>query len=147
MYHKVIIVGYLGRDPEMRYTADGVPVDRSVAPSEHGQSFLLDDAIQYSLALEPRLGLDGEEHHAYAVGTLIGKHKAQFFALTDKERVRDLDGHPGPITRLRIASAGAAMGKVHEDFNTLSDDLMGFLSVQVHHEADPACIMFGPRII
>ncbi len=26
MYHKVIIAGYLGRDPEMRYTQDGTPV-------------------------------------------------------------------------------------------------------------------------
>lgn len=26
MYHKVIIVGNLGRDPEMRYTPDGQPV-------------------------------------------------------------------------------------------------------------------------
>jgi len=26
MYHKVIIVGNLGQDPEMRYTADGTPV-------------------------------------------------------------------------------------------------------------------------
>jgi single-strand DNA-binding protein len=34
MYHKVIIIGYLGRDPEMRYTPSGVPVvDFSVATS------------------------------------------------------------------------------------------------------------------
>jgi single-strand DNA-binding protein len=26
MYHKIIIVGNLGRDPEMRYTGDGTPV-------------------------------------------------------------------------------------------------------------------------
>jgi single-strand DNA-binding protein len=26
MYHKIIIVGNLGRDPEMRYTPDGTPV-------------------------------------------------------------------------------------------------------------------------
>ncbi len=26
MYHKIIFVGRLGRDPEMRYTADGTPV-------------------------------------------------------------------------------------------------------------------------
>ena len=26
MYHKIIIAGYLGRDPEMRYTQDGTPV-------------------------------------------------------------------------------------------------------------------------
>ena len=26
MYHKIIIVGHLGRDPEMRYTPDGTPV-------------------------------------------------------------------------------------------------------------------------
>lgn len=26
MYHKIIIVGYLGRDPEMRFTAGGTPV-------------------------------------------------------------------------------------------------------------------------
>ena len=26
MYQKIIIVGHLGRDPEMRYTQDGTPV-------------------------------------------------------------------------------------------------------------------------
>lgn len=26
MFHKVTIIGYLGRDPEMRYTPDGTPV-------------------------------------------------------------------------------------------------------------------------
>jgi single-strand DNA-binding protein len=26
MYHKIIVVGNLGRDPEMRYTPDGTPV-------------------------------------------------------------------------------------------------------------------------
>jgi len=32
MYHKIIIAGNLGRDPEMRYTPDGTPVtDFSVA--------------------------------------------------------------------------------------------------------------------
>jgi len=34
MYHKVTVVGYLGKDPEMRYTPDGVPVTTfSVATS------------------------------------------------------------------------------------------------------------------
>ena len=34
MYHKIIIVGNLGRDPEMRYTPDGTPVTNfSVATS------------------------------------------------------------------------------------------------------------------
>jgi single-strand DNA-binding protein len=34
MYHKIIVVGYLGRDPEMRYTASGQPVTNfSVATS------------------------------------------------------------------------------------------------------------------
>jgi single-strand DNA-binding protein len=34
MYHKVTIVGYLGQDPEMRYTASGQPVTHfSVATS------------------------------------------------------------------------------------------------------------------
>ena len=34
MYQKIIIVGYLGRDPEMRYTQDGTPVTNfSVATS------------------------------------------------------------------------------------------------------------------
>jgi single-strand DNA-binding protein len=35
MYHKIILVGNLGRDPEMRYTSDGTPVTNfSVATSE-----------------------------------------------------------------------------------------------------------------
>ena len=29
MYQKLVIVGYLGRDPEMRYTPNGVPVTNS----------------------------------------------------------------------------------------------------------------------
>jgi len=34
VYHKIVIVGYLGRDPEMRYTPDGTPVTNfSVATS------------------------------------------------------------------------------------------------------------------
>lgn len=34
MYQKIIIAGYLGRDPEMRYTPDGTPVTNfSVATS------------------------------------------------------------------------------------------------------------------
>ena len=35
MYQKVILAGYLGRDPEMRYTPDGTPVTNfSIATSE-----------------------------------------------------------------------------------------------------------------
>jgi single-strand DNA-binding protein len=35
MYHKVILTGYLGGDPEMRYTQDGTPVTNfSLATSE-----------------------------------------------------------------------------------------------------------------
>lgn len=35
MYHKVVLVGNLGRDPEMRYTADGTPVTSfSIATNE-----------------------------------------------------------------------------------------------------------------
>lgn len=34
MYHRIIIAGYLGKDPEMRYTQDGTPVTNfSVAAS------------------------------------------------------------------------------------------------------------------
>ncbi|MCP4539454.1 MAG: single-stranded DNA-binding protein [Chloroflexi bacterium] len=34
MYHKIIIAGFLGKDPEMRYTQDGTPVTTfSVATS------------------------------------------------------------------------------------------------------------------
>jgi single-strand DNA-binding protein len=34
MYHKIVIAGYLGRDPEMRYTPQGTPVTNfSVAAS------------------------------------------------------------------------------------------------------------------
>ncbi len=35
MYHKVVLVGNLGRDPEMRYTGDGTPVTSfSIATNE-----------------------------------------------------------------------------------------------------------------
>lgn len=35
MYHKVVLIGHLGRDPEMRYTQDGTPVTNfSMATTE-----------------------------------------------------------------------------------------------------------------
>ena len=35
MYHRIIIAGYFGRDPEMRYTPNGTPVTTFTMASNH----------------------------------------------------------------------------------------------------------------
>ena len=37
MYHKLIIAGYLGRDPEMRYLPDGTPVTNMSVAVNYGK--------------------------------------------------------------------------------------------------------------
>ncbi|KPL83432.1 hypothetical protein SE15_07090 [Thermanaerothrix daxensis] len=53
MYHKIIIVGYLGRDPEMRYAPNGQPVTSfSVASSRRytaGDGQVVDETIWFRI--------------------------------------------------------------------------------------------------
>ncbi len=59
-----------------RFSPDGVAVQRRVAPAEHGQALFAGDFLHHSLADQPLLALDRQEHHADAVRARLWQGKA-----------------------------------------------------------------------
>jgi hypothetical protein len=61
--------------------------------------------------------------------------------------VGNLNGHPGAVACIRIATACTAVRKIDKDFDSLCDDLVRLLSVHVHDEANSAGIVLRSWII
>jgi hypothetical protein len=93
------------------------------------------------------VALDREEDHAHPVLARGRKSEAEPGAFPREKPVRDLDENSGPIARFRIAAASSAVRKVHEDFNALIDDVVGFSTLDVGYEADTACIVLIAGVI
>ena len=59
----------------------------------------------------------------------------------------DLDQHAGSIARLGVASAGATMGEVDQDFDALHDDVVRFFAGDVGYKANATGIVFVTGIV
>lgn len=92
MYHKVIIAGYLGRDPEMRYTQDGTPVTNfSVATSRkwtRPDGTQMDETIWFRVSAWRRLAETCNEY--------LQKGRA---VLVEGRLQADENGNPRTFTR------------------------------------------------
>ena len=100
MYHKIIIAGYLGKDPEMRYTQDGTPVTNfSVATSRkwtRPDGTKMDETIWFRVSAWRQLGELCNEYLQKGRPVLI------------EGRLRpDENGNPRTFTR-NDGSAGAS---------------------------------------
>ena len=129
------------------FAADGVAVDRRVAPAEHGAALFLGDALEDALALQAAVLFDGQKAHGHAVGAGLGQLDAQLAALADKEDVRNLDEDAGAVAGLRVAAGGAAMGEVDEHLKALADDLVAFFAADVRDQSHAAGIVLIARMI
>ena len=76
-----------------------------------------------------------------------GRVKPSVAAFAREEFVRNLDQEAGAVAGFRIAAAGAAMRQVDEDLNALFDDVVGFLALDVGHEADSAGIVLMAGVV
>ena len=132
---------------DARDAADGIHVDWRIAPAEHAQSLLADDALDDPFAGQALVALHGEKHHAHAILARVGKGDADAGALAGEELVRDLDEQAGAIARFRIAAAGATVQQVQQDLNALEDDVVGLLALDVDHKPDPAGVALERRIV
>jgi hypothetical protein len=55
--------------------------------------------------------------------------------------MRDLQEDSGAVSHIRVRADGPPVGEVHQDFQSLADDLVGFLATDIYDEADSAGIM------
>ena len=76
-----------------------------------------------------------------------GKRETQLGAFAREELVRDLNQDSGAVARFRIAAAGAAMRQVDEDLQSLDDDVVRLLALDVDHETDATSIVFVSRVV
>ena len=61
--------------------------------------------------------------------------------------MRDLHENPGSVSRVGLATTGAAMVEVNEHAQTLLDDFVGLASLDINHETDATGVMLEPRIV
>ena len=130
-----------------RFAADGGAVDGRVAPAEHGETFLGDDALEYPFALQPVMAFHRKERHAHSVFPRRREREAELRALAREELVRDLNQHAGAVAGFRIAATSAAVGQVDQNLNALDDDVVRFLAFDIGYEADTAGVAFLGRVI
>lgn len=91
--------------------------------------------------------LHRQERHADGIFANLREAKPERRALADKEFMGDLDEDAGAITGFRIASAGAAVGKVDQYLNALEDDVMALLTANAGDKANPTSIMLVSRVV
>ena len=91
--------------------------------------------------------LHGQEHHAHAIFARGWQRESQFGAFPRKEFVRDLNQNSSAIARFRIASTGAAMSQVDEDLQSLFDDVMRLLALNIDHKPDATGIVLVSRVV
>ena len=120
---------------------------RRVAPAENREPLFARDPFQDSLGQQAVRRLHRQKHHAHAVFARRRQREAQLGALARKELVRNLNQDSGAVARFRIASARAAMSQVDEDLQSLDDDVMRLLALNIDHEADATGIVLVSWIV
>ena len=75
------------------------------------------------------------------------QRKAQRRAFAREKLVRNLNQDAGAVAGFRIAAAGAAMRQVDEDLQSLGDDVVRLLALDVDDEADTAGVVLVLRIV
>jgi len=58
-----------------------------------------------------------------------------------------LQQNAGTVTGTGIATLGTSMGKILEDLESLTDNVVGFLALDVDDEPDPARVFFLLRVV
>jgi hypothetical protein len=64
-----------------------------------------------------------------------------------EEFVRNLHQHSGTVTGFEIAADGSPMLQIAQNFDTLFNDVMGFLTVDSDNESDAAGVVFKSGIV
>jgi hypothetical protein len=93
------------------------------------------------------LGLDRKEHHADAVGARLRQGKTQIRRFARKKIMWDLDQNTGAVAGSGVAAARSAVRQVDQDLNSLRDDLVRFLAVEIHDETHAAGIVLVAGVV
>ena len=118
-----------------------------VAPAEHHLAFLFDHAFELLLAGLAGGGLPRQKDHANAI--VAGRRefdseRCHFFTI---KRIRNLNQNARTVTAQGIGTDGAAMIKIVKDEQSIFNDLVRYMSLDIGHKADTAGVVLGIRTI
>ncbi len=122
-------------------------IDRHVAPAQHRLALGLDDALDHGLAgVAGGLAL-GQEHHADAVVAGLRQLDAELARHRTEEAVRDLDQDTGTVAGERVRPDRAAVVEIHQDLETLADQVVALVTLDVRDEADAARVVLVRGVV
>ncbi len=127
--------------------ADGVAVDRRIAPADDGRALFVGDALEDALALQSVMLFHRQKAHGHAVGSRLGQLQAKLAAFAREKRVRNLNQNAGAVAGLRVASGSAAMRQIDQNLKTLANDLMTLFAANMGDESHAASIVFVAGMI
>ncbi len=124
--------------------ADAGAINGHVPPAQHTLPLGYRITLQHVLAEHANVGILRQEDVQDTVVTDLRQ-----FEVTDitKERVRNLDQDTRTVAFQRVGANGTPMGQVHEDLQTLGDDVVRFSTLDVDNKSDTARIMFVAWIV
>ena len=127
---------------------DGRVVDGDLAPGDHADALLGGDPLHHPGGVHgqhPRLG-----EKTKAGGICTGLREFHTLFLTHhlaEEPVRYLDQQPRAVAGVDLGPHGTAVLEVDQGGDRLIDDPPGPTAVHVHHERDPAGVVFVFRAV
>ena len=122
-------------------------VARHVAPAEQDLALVLDRALDFVFARQPRSRFLRQEHHADAVLSNGRQFDALLGHFLAEKRVGNLHQDACAVTSKRVGAHRAAVGKVLQDLQPLLDDGVAFLGLDVRNKTDATGIVFVGGVV
>ena len=118
-----------------------------VAPAEHHLAFLFDHAFELLLAGLAGGGLPRQKDHADAIVAGRREFDTERCHFLTIKRIRNLNQNARTVTAQGIGTDGAAMIKIVKDEQSIFNDLVRYMSLDIGHKADTAGVVLGIRTI
>jgi hypothetical protein len=93
------------------------------------------------------MSFNREENHSHTVLQRGREVEPEASALALEEKMGNLNRDACSIARLRIAAAGTPVREIHEDLDTLADDVMRRAALDTCDESNTTRVVFMLRVV
>jgi len=124
-----------------------VAIDWYIAPTQDDLSFGLDRALDFLDAGMAGSGFLRQENHADAVLAARRQFDALLGHFFTIELIRDLDQETGTIALQRVGADGTTVIQIFQDQQTLLDDIVALLALDVGDKANAASVVLVGGVV
>ena len=128
-------------------SADRIALDRHIAPAKKPSALFADHSGKERLTLLPRIGIGREKYHPDAILSGIGQRHPYIAGRALEEFVRDLKQNPGAVSGARVTTLRPPMTQVLKNLESLLNNGMGLLALDVDDKAYPTGVFLLLRVV